>query len=353
MPTICFVRRGRRGGTVLEHYFTHTAETDIDVERVLDAGGFDDRLARVVHPLALAFERSGDLGSTFRHLMAEMLRQFLWTHKSVRLLMKNRRENPAGMADAMSLAREQVEKAYTVVLLLEDPEPWTARYMKNGWRNDYERHLIEAHERHALERYREYLDLRSEGLERERPWLGVTDEEEAFLVWGFENPPGLPKTELPEDLKAAREAWRTLFPTPAGVLREISGADLRRAMIRLYREYGYLSGYTHSGFGKLLAGYAEVHSRLTPAQEQKVVDTEYAQSILLSYLAAGVACAEAATRRLPRGEDGASGEAAVADADLLVKLSELWDELRDASLLGTALHEMRVRGVLPSAGGAS
>jgi hypothetical protein len=85
----------------VEHYFTHSAETDIDLERVLDAKGFDDRLARVVHPLALAFERSEDLGSTFRHLVALMLRQFLGTHKSIRLLMKGRRENPAGMADAM------------------------------------------------------------------------------------------------------------------------------------------------------------------------------------------------------------------------------------------------------------
>jgi hypothetical protein len=239
-----------------------------------------------------------------------------------------------------------------VALLLEDPEPWTARYMKDGWRNDYERHLIEAYERNGLERWAEYLDLQSEGLERERPWLRVTEKEEEFLVWRFENPPGLPKPKLPDDLKDARETVGRPFPMPAGVLPTISDGDLKRAMIRLYREYGYLCAYAHSGFRKLLAGYAEVRSDLTPSQEEKVVDTEYAQSILLSYLSAGVACAEAATRSLPRGEDGAAGARAVADADILVKLSDLWDEMRATSLLGTA-HEMRVRKVLPYARGAS
>lgn len=337
----------------MEHYFVHTAQTDIDLGRVLDAEGFDDRLARVVHPLAIAFERSGDLGSTFRHLMELMLRQFLGTHKSIRLLMKYRQENPAGMADAMSLAREQVEKAFTVILLLEDPEGWTERYLRDSWRNDYERHLIEAYERHELERYAEYLDLQSDGLNGERLLLGITEEEEGFLEWRFDNPPGGPKSKLPDDLKDARETIGRPFPTPAGVLPRISHKDLKRAMIRLYREYGYLCGYTHTGFRKLLAVYSEVYSDLTLAQKEKIVDTEYAQSILLSYLAAGLACAEAATRRLPRGEDGTAGDRAVAEAGLLVKLFDLWEELRQTSLLGASLHEMRVRRVLPFAGGVS
>lgn len=99
----------------------HASADDIDVEEVLDVEEFDDLLARTVNPLALAFECSEDLGSSFRHLMADMLRQFLGTHRSVILLMKNSEENPASMADAMSLAREQVEKVYAVALLLEDP----------------------------------------------------------------------------------------------------------------------------------------------------------------------------------------------------------------------------------------
>jgi hypothetical protein len=337
----------------LAHYFMHARETDIDVERVLDAEGFDDRLLRVVHPLALGFERSEDLGSTFRHLVAEMLRQFLGTHKSIRLLMKSWKQEPAGMADAMSLAREQVEKVYTVALLLEDPETWTERYFRDAWRNDYERHLIEAYERHALDRYEEYLNLQSDGLHQERRLLGITDEEEEFVDWRFDNPPGVPKSsEVPERLKAAKQIVDP-FPMPAAALRKLSDADLKWALIRLYREYSYLCGYTHSGFRKLLAGYAEVHSSLTPEQKQKVVDTEYAQSILLSYLAAGFACAEAATRELARGWDGASGARVVAGAELLAEVTGMWDVLRETSLLGRAIYEMRARHVLPPAVGVA
>ena len=60
-------------------HFVHTR--DINVEEVIDGAEMDDRVARIVNPLALAFERSADLGATFRALMKEMLKQFLGTHK--------------------------------------------------------------------------------------------------------------------------------------------------------------------------------------------------------------------------------------------------------------------------------
>ena len=94
--------------------------------------------------------------------------------------------------------------------------------------------------------------------------------------------------------------------------------------------------------------------KLTTSQKEKVVDTEYAQSIMVSYLAIGIACAEAATRKLPRGPGGSSGPArAVADVDLLVKIADLWDLLRRSSLVGRALYEMRARHVLPPVVGAA
>lgn len=123
----------------------------IDHEATMDAEEIDDLVTRVVHPLAIAYERSEDLGATFRHLMADELRQFLGTHKSIRLLMKSREENPSALADAMSLAREQIEKVFAVVLLLEEPEPWTLRYLKDDWRRHYERHLLDLDERSGLE----------------------------------------------------------------------------------------------------------------------------------------------------------------------------------------------------------
>jgi lambda repressor-like predicted transcriptional regulator len=287
--------------------------------------------------------------------MADMLRQFLGTHRSVRLLMKKREENPASMADAMSLAREQVEKVYAVALLVEDPEGWTERYLKDAWRTSYERHLIDAHERNGLPRYEDSLDQRSEDLDRKRRSLGITDEEEECVEWSFENPPWLsqkrPKT--PKHLLDAEKSIAT-FPTPGGTIKKVTSDSLKEALVRLYREYSYLCGYSHSGFSKLLPGYMEGHMSLTTSEKQKVVETEYNQSIMLSYLGAGIACAEAATRKLPRDPAGTSGPPRpVVDANLLVKLSDLWGVLQSSSLLGRALYEMRLRHILPPTMGAA
>jgi hypothetical protein len=59
------------------------------------------------------------------------------------------------MADPMSLAQEQIEKVYVVMLLLEEPERWTERYLKDEWRKTYERHLLDFDERSGLERYQD------------------------------------------------------------------------------------------------------------------------------------------------------------------------------------------------------
>lgn len=339
----------------MTHYHIHEREADIDVEETLHSKEFDDRLTRVVNPLALAFERSEDLGSSFRHLVADMLRQFLGTHESIRLLLENREKSPTGMADAMSLAREKVEKVYAVALLLEGPEKWTERYLKDDWRKSYERHLIEAHERHGLPRFADYLDRQSDSLYQERQWLGISDEEEEFVEWNFENPPWLSekRPKVPKHLQAAEKGIAT-FPTPGGTIKKVSDERLKQALVRLYREYGYLCGYSHSGFAKLLPGYIEGRVKLTESQKQKVIETEFFRSLEFSYLSAGLACVEAAMRDLPRGRSGSSGPSSqVVDAELIVKLSELWDVLQRISLLGRSLYEMRVRHILPPAVGAA
>lgn len=321
-------------------HFVHT--WDINVEEVIDGAEMDDRVARVVNSLALAFERSADLGATFRALMKEMLKQFLGTHKSIRLLMKNREENPAGMADAMSLAREQIEKVYVVALLLEEPERWTERYLKDEWRKTYERHLLDIDERSGLQRYQDALKERAETLEKERKLFGISDEEKEVVEWRYRN---LPDTATPPHLRAASKTI-TNFPMPKDVIREVSDPQLGDALGRWQREYGYFSGYSHSGFFKLMPGMMG-NTELTTSEKEKVVQTEYHQSIWISYLATGIASTEAATRALPRGRGGAAPARMVAEADLLVKISDLWDLLERTSLIGRAFYEMRARHVLP------
>lgn len=326
-------------------HYSHTR--DIDPEDSIDAAEIDDQIARTVNPLALAFKRSADLGASFRALMADMLCQFLGTHESIRLLMKHREANPRGIADAMSLAREQIEKVYVVSLLLENPEEWTARYVKDAWRKSYERHLLDADERSGLARHKKFFDQQANSLDNERKELGITDEEKKVVEIRYRDVPGCPRTKITDPALKAAEGTIADFPTPMTVIRQVADRQLKLALGRWYREYGHFSGYSHSGFYKLMPGFIEGNMKLTSSQKEKVIDTEYAQSIMVSYLAIGMACVEAATRNLPRGPAGSSGAARVADFDLLVKLSDLWELLEWCSLVGRALYEMRARHILP------
>ena len=258
------------------------------------------------------------------------------------------------MADAMSLAREQIEKVYVVALLLEDPEAWTERYLKDAWRKSYERNLLDKDERAGLPCYTKSLDDRANLLEKERKTLGVTNEEKKVVEIKYKDLPGLLRTKINDPALKTAEQTIGSFPTPAAVIREVSDTQLGDALRRWYREYAYFSSYSHSGFSKLMPGLIEGNMRITLSQKEKVVDTEYAQSIMLSYLAIGIACAEAAARKLMRGPAGPSGPAkAVADFDLLVKLSVLWNLLERSSLVGRALYEMRARYVPPTVVGAA
>lgn len=230
---------------------------DIDLTDSIDAVKVDDQVKRVMNPLALAFERSGDLGASFRALMADMLRQFLGTHESIMLVMKNRETKPRGMADAMSLAHEQIEKVYAVVLLLEDPVPWTERYVKDSWRKSYERHLLDKDERSGLARYTLFLDHQADALEGERKMLGITEEEKKVVEIRYKDLPGLPRTKITDPALKVAEQTIANFPTPAAVIQAVSDPQLAEALRRWYREYAYFSGYTHSGFDKLMPGFIE------------------------------------------------------------------------------------------------
>jgi hypothetical protein len=280
------------------------------------------------------------LGASFRHLLADQLRQFLSTHRSIRLLMKQRGRDVAAVSDAMSLAREQIEKVYVVALLLEDPEGWTMHYLKDDWRRSYERYLLDKEERGALPAAREFLyGYAQEHMERERLQLGVTEGERELVELRYWNP----GAKVPAHLKASSGILQR-FPTPGGVMREVSDATLKDGLGRWYREYGYFSGYSHAGFPKLMARYYEASNKYTSSQKKEAVEKEYDQAVWVSYLAAAISCAEAGLRELPR-HGGAP--ARVASMEVQVKLDELWAVMRRATLLGKALWGLRVRHIMP------
>lgn len=315
-------------------------DEDIDTEDSLDAEEVDDKVERLVHPLAIAFERSEGLDASFGQLVADQLRQFLYTHRSIRLLMKQQGQGSASVSDAMSLAREQIEKVYVIALLLEAPREWTIHYLKDDWRRHYERFLLDAEERGALPRCREFLDGRAkEHMEKERRLLGVTENELKLVELKYRDP----RAKIPAHLKES-DGILKWFPTPMGVIREISDPTLVDGLGRWYREYAYFSGYIHAAFPKLMPSYYESSNKYTTPQKREASEKEYDQAGWVSYLAAASACAEAGLRKLPRA---AGDPARVASPDTYLKLEELWAVMRRTALLGKALWELRVRHIMP------
>jgi hypothetical protein len=326
---------------------------DIDVDKAVNVNEVDDLVAGVVRPLAIGYEHAAqrkEIGATFGSLLAGQLQRFLQTHRSIRLLMGNREENFAGLSDAMSLAREQVERIYIVTLLLENPKQWTVRYFKDDWRKEYERYLLERDERSGLERHEDFLSQWATSLEEDRVMFEISEKEKEFVELRYRHTTSEVRAKKKEDL-GLREAERSIahFPMPAEVIKEVSDGQLKGLLSRWYKEYGFFSAYTHGGFRKLLpAQMGEGRVSLSTSQKEKVINTEYFQAIVYSWLAAASACAVATSKKLPR-RDGSSR--ALDDLELLVRLANLWDLMREISLPGKALWEAGARHfVVPTLG---
>lgn len=238
---------------------------DIDPEDSIDAEDVDDQVERLVYSLALAFEKASDVDASFRQLVADQLRQFLGTHRSIRLLIKQRSKELPALSDATSLAREQIEKVFVIAILLESPRYWTMRYLKDDWRRQYERYLLDKDERGALPRFSGFLDgYASEHMDKERLQLGVTEGERDYVEFVYNNP-GI---TVPSHLTPHSEIMAR-FPTPAGVIKKVSDATLEDGLRRWYHEYGYFSGYSHAGFPKLMVRYFEASKSTPPPKKRR------------------------------------------------------------------------------------
>lgn len=324
---------------------THRHTADIDLEYSLDADQLDDELVRLVNHVRGVLAGAADLDPSSRRLIADLLQQFLDTHQNIRLLMKQRATSPGALSDAMSLAREQIEKVFVVALLPEDPKTWTLRYLRDDWRRHYERYLLDKDERGGLPRFAAFLNKDAiASIEKERSELGVTANERDLVEFRYRNP----GAAAPPHLSASSKAIER-FPTPGKIVEEVSEATLKDALRRWQREYGYFSGYSHAGFRKLMPRHIASSGELTTTQKEEAVEKEYDQALMVSYLAAASAAAEAGLRRLPR--DG-NAPSAVATVDTYAKLEGFWQTLQKMALLGRTMWELRVRHIMPPTPGA-
>jgi len=66
---------------------------------------------------------------------------FSITHYSIREVVRaaEKHKQYALMGDALSLAREQVEKVFIIAALLDDPNRAFKQFLRSSWKNEYEK----------------------------------------------------------------------------------------------------------------------------------------------------------------------------------------------------------------------
>jgi hypothetical protein len=269
---------------------------------------------------------------------------FATTYKTIRIILRNvyrKREYPS-VADAASLAREQVEKVFVVAIALDNPKKWIRQYLRNSWRSDYETYLLRMEEHGALDRHQEHLQERyPEYLERgQRPPIGrgetiVSNVAKRVVLFNWNNP----GTKKPKWLKRRGSVADYLrdyfeFPTPGKAARKFRDRKLRRFLFRWHREYARLSEYTHVALGKsVLPTMSELKDWESSEKTERYGKKLSEEIIFTSYCAAASACA--LVLNAVDNNYGAKNQ-----------LRDFWTQLYDSSLLARPFWDMYIKDIL-------
>ena len=135
------------------------------------------------------------------------------THRTIRKVLEFGWQDPRSI-DAMVLARVPLEHLYTFCLMFEDSN-WMDVYLKDGWKKQYERFLLQHEETKNLPRYDDYSKKNGpQNLEIQRELLGITDAQKATIEYeqlGTPMPEGLAPDRiqtLPQSGQSDRRARR-------------------------------------------------------------------------------------------------------------------------------------------------
>lgn len=311
--------------------YKHTDDIDVSITTYRREEA-DDAMLRAANLTIRSLESNGSLDDNFRALSVDMVKVFLSTHRSICLLLAREDDDPYLGADALSLAREQVEKVFAVALLSEDQTRWARVYLEDSWRRTFERYLLEKAERQNLPRFQGFFPQAYYRVERVRQRLGIGDSVRDAVEYRFFNPkdpPGGP----PKNVAGVKLPKR--FPTPNGVLKEISGPN-KDHLQRWYSEYRFFCDFTHCGMGKLeLTHLFDRPSRFSTADKEDFYAKEGQNAAAVSYVAVASACTEL------------TGVLGLADVERVMRIVEFWDFLRPRVLLAKAMWDLRAWHLLP------
>lgn len=294
-------------------------------------------MSSVTNRVMFAIDAKTELEDDFRLTLRFLLKSFVTTHESIIALLRHKNElkfdGDRGQKattlfgpDAMSLVREQIEKVFTVALLIYEPDKWTKVYLQDDWRRLYENYLHEKEEKQKLERFNEFHEIFApEILNKLQHSYEIDEQQKAWVEFKYANTGVDPPREL-------NEARIKKFPTAGGVRTELMGTPLEAMLNRLYKEYNYISGYTHSGALKmqmLMMSDRLYTKRFSTAQSEEYFEREIlGPSVDLSFCSSLAGCTEV----LKYMRD---------NIEVLAALTEQWERLKKVSLFAKTLWALR------------
>ncbi len=316
-------------------FYKFVADQDIDVNS--SKASFDCHVVdRKIKKMLLRADRAlggGAVSAEECAFIEAMIPLFRQTHLSIRKLCRSGFQFDGLVGDAMSLAREQIEKLFAIQLVLESPDRWISVYNKDGWKKGYRMLLHQQHECRDLPRFKEFnQEIGPMYFENLRLVCGVTEEEKDIVELEFKG------VKLSSDQKRRRIRD---FPTPGEAWKILAETDRGPAMKRWYVEYQRYCSYSHALTPKVVLNVIQNNGiRMSDLDRYRFMSNHIDPTLIISYLAIGAACAEVYLK-------------CKQDMDLLESISEFWEEQREGSLLAIALYDLRIKAILPTVIGAS
>ena len=303
---------------------------DIDPEAHASAKDIEAAKDKAVARAITALENDAQGWSQFHRANIQTLFDaMVATHRTIRQVLGFGWEDPRSI-DAMVLARVPLEHLYTLCLMFESSH-WMDVYLKDGWKKQYERFLLQREETTNLPRYDEFSKRSGPlSLEMHRRFLGITDAQKATVEHA--------QLGLPMPTGVALEKIER-FPSPSGVINELKEDTKRKMLERLYPEYVFLCSFVHGLPDALLFRVMFNKNSRVPKQhdDEAIKDTFRRHVELPAYSTSLISIVQAVS------------ELTVvypADVDLKAAVTAAWEKIVEGMLVGRALWAIRTKDLL-------
>lgn len=314
--------------TVQNTAFVH--DKDVDVGDVINAKPINEAMETCVNLAVAALREPPPHYTEFQsRQIGALLTSMRWTHRAIRKILGFEGDDKTMAVDGLALARVPLEGLYAVCLMLESPD-WVDCYLRDGWKKQYQRFLLQCAETVNLPRFDEFGKKSGpKTLDILRQFLGITDAQVATINHeekGVAMPAGLKKEPIDR------------FPTPSGVLARLPDGDKRRMLRRLYPEYVWLCSFVHglseaTTFKVLSDPNSDLKLPTRFDSEEQFHRNVREPAYLISLLSLIQSATEISA--LYKG-----------DVSLAASVVKAWQEVSEGALLGRAIWALRAKCLL-------